>query len=37
LIVKDQPDAMVTAKTVQFFAEAANITVNVATTIPTAT
>jgi hypothetical protein len=37
LIVEDQPAKMVTAKTVQFFAEVAGVSVNVASTIPTAT
>lgn len=36
LVVEDQPAKMVTAKTVQFFAEVAGVSVNVASTIPTA-
>lgn len=36
LVIPDQPDKMVSAKTVQFFAETANISVNVKTSIPTA-
>jgi uncharacterized phage protein gp47/JayE len=36
LIIPEQPAKMVTAKTVQFFAEVADISVNVASTIPTA-
>lgn len=36
LVIPDQPDKMVSAKTVQFFAESANISVNVKTSIPTA-
>lgn len=36
LVIPDQPAKMVTAKTVQFFAETAGVTVNVASTIPTA-
>lgn len=37
LVIPDQPDKMVSAKTVQFFAEIQNISVNVKTSIPTAT
>jgi hypothetical protein len=37
LVIEDQPAKMVTAKTVQFFTEAASVSVNVASTIPTAT
>lgn len=36
LVIPDQPAKMVTAKTVQFYAEAAGVTVSVASTIPTA-
>lgn len=36
MVIPDQPDKMVSAKTVQFFAEIANISVNVKTSIPTA-
>jgi hypothetical protein len=36
LVVPEQPTKMVTAKTVQFFAEIADISVNIASTIPTA-
>lgn len=36
LVVPEQPAKMVTAKTVQFYAEAAGVTINVASTIPTA-
>jgi hypothetical protein len=36
LVVPEQPARMVTAKTVQFFAEVADVSVNVASTIPTA-
>jgi hypothetical protein len=36
LVVEDQPAKMVTAKTVQFFAEVASVSVNVASTIPAA-
>ena len=37
LVIEDQPAKMVTANTVQFFAEVAGVSVNVASTIPTAT
>jgi hypothetical protein len=37
LVIPDQPAKMVTAKTVQFFTEVANISVNVQSVIPTAT
>jgi len=36
LIIPDQPDKMVTAKTVQFFTEISKVTVNIASTIYTA-
>jgi len=36
IVIPEQPAKMVTAKTVQFYAEAANVTVSVASTIPTA-
>jgi len=36
LVVPEQPAKMVTAKTVQFYAETAGVTVSVASTIPTA-
>ena len=36
LIVVDQPEDMVTAKTVQFFSELVDVTINVASTIPVA-
>lgn len=36
LVIPEQPAKMVTAKTVQFYAEAASVTVSVASTIPTA-
>jgi hypothetical protein len=36
IVIPEQPAKMVTAKTVQFFAEAATVTVSVASTIPTA-
>ena len=37
LVISDQPESMVTAKTVQFFAELSDISINVASTIPIAT
>jgi hypothetical protein len=36
IVIPEQPVKMVTAKTVQFFAEVADVSVNVASTIPTA-
>jgi hypothetical protein len=36
LVIVDRPDKMVTAKTVQFFSETTAVSVNVASTIPTA-
>jgi hypothetical protein len=36
LVIPEQPDRMVTAKTVQFFAEVSNISINVQSVIPTA-
>lgn len=36
LVIQDQPEDMVTAKTVQFFSELADITINVVSTIPVA-
>ena len=36
LVIEDQPERMVTAKTVQFFAEVPNVSINVRSVIPTA-
>jgi hypothetical protein len=36
LVIPDQPESMVTAKTVQFYSELSDISVNVASTIPVA-
>jgi hypothetical protein len=35
LVIPDQPDKMVTSKTVQFFTEASNVSINVRSVIPT--